>query len=217
MKHLILVLLFIVPFCAHGDDGESGWYGTLGVGTMTFKGINPSKIVNNPHFSSSTTEQNKTNFGSVALGYNFCEYFAVEGAYLTGAKFSISTQVQGVDVGTFDFAGTKISTGAMPAKFTVLREAELTAVQLSVIGKLPVTSWLTAFVRGGILEYDAETKESILLPQNLRLSEEGRKKGRIPMFTLGVIVKPMKDFNVTIEGVSANGSTLGLVSAVYKF
>lgn len=217
MKHLILVLLLLVPFCAQGEE-ESGLYAFAGAGAMTIKDINNSKIADNPRFTSNAgSVKNKTTYESFGLGYCFNEYFCAEGAYITGAEFNTTLDVQSVNAGAFDFAGARINVGTLPAKFTVVREAKMTSGQLSVLGKLPVNDWIDVFGRVGVYEYKINTVEKILFPQNLYLAEEGVEKGRIPMASLGLDVKPIKKLNVRFEGTKTGKVTVGWVGLVYKF
>ena len=222
MKRLLgglVVLLFSLHAIAEED-----WYGTLGAGMMIVHGIKNSsteqKIIDNSHVVSDASLDNKSTYESFMIGHCVNYHICVEGGYLWGAHFSKIITVKSIKGGTVDIGGIPVTLADQSVGLTLQREADVSAVQLSVLGKYAVTDWLDIFGRLGAYRYQIKTIAKIPLPQNLFLGEVEDMRGTTGMASLGAYVKFSKEkkgLTIRLEGQTAGKVSIGSLSLVYQF
>ncbi len=216
------VILFFISLSAVAE--EENWYGTVGAGMMVVQGIKNShtedKILQSSRFVSDSSLDNKSIYESFMVGhcvrYNVC----IEGGYLWGARFSKTINVKSINGGTVDIGGTPVTLADQSIGLSLLREAEVSAYQLSVLGKYAVSDWIDIFGRVGAYRYQIKTTAKIPLSQNLFLSQEEEMRGTTGMASLGADVKFSKEtkgLTIRLEGQTAGKVSIGSLSLVYQF
>lgn len=218
MKYFLIVLLLIVPFCAQAEDD---WYGSVGGGVMIVHGIKPSKlereIMSTPGVASSTSIENKSTYKSIALGHCFNDHVCLEGAYIWDAVFSTNLAISNINVGTIIIQGIPVNVGNLPADINLHREGSVSAVQISVLGKIAVSDRVDIFCRAGFYEYRVKITAKILLPQNLFLAKETEEIGTVPMASFGFDAKPFKKVHLRFEGQKTGAVSIESIALLYKF
>lgn len=221
MKRLLVLatVLFMLSPLASWADGES--YGSVGVGTMSVHGISPSNIERQiakyagPFSSSSIKDRSRYN--AFSLGHCVNEYWCIEGSYIQGAEFNTSTIITNPFTGTINVGGTVVNLSSLPASITVRQEATVSAGQLSILGKVPVTDWFELFCRVGAYDYRIKVIQKILLPQNIFLAEEGELTGVVPMASIGFNAKTAKNFGLRFEGTKTGKVDIVSFSLFYRW
>lgn len=220
MKKVLIVLLFMaVSFSVQADDG---WYASVGGGVMKVYGIKPSRFEQNvigiPGVTSSSEVKERTTYKSVALGRCFSDYWCLEGGYLWDGHFNTSLKVSNLNpLGTPVFSGIPVNLGALPTSLTLQREADVSAVQLSVIGKVPTSDWFELFGRFGAYGYRLKTTAKILVPgQTIFLAEESTTKGFAPVASVGFTARTSKFFKLRFEGQKTGPVSIVSLAFVYQ-
>lgn len=216
-SYFVLIAVLLVPLCA---QAEVNWYGGVGAGVMIVDGIKPSSVENRisatPGVVSASSIEDRTRYKSFSLGRCFNENFCIEGAYLWGAHFSTSLAIKNVDVGIVIISGTPIDFGVLPANLVLQREADVSATQLSVLWKVPVSDYVDVFGRVGLYDYNLKTTAKILLPgTSIFLAEEIEETGTLPMASIGFDARLLKKLAVRVEGQKTG--TVSILSILFVY
>ncbi|MFA5997063.1 MAG: hypothetical protein WC791_01085 [Candidatus Paceibacterota bacterium] len=221
MKQFRVFLILLFSFCASCCFADDSWYLVAGENTMTVRGLEPPSrlekvILGTPGIVGSSTTDSTSSFNSVGVGKCTAPYFCIEAVYLWGAKVSRTISIDSSNLGIISVGGVLVDTSQIPT-LTLRQEATLSALQLSMLGKAPVTSWLDAFARFGLCDYRIGLVSSVQLYQNIALEEESEESGISPTLSLGFDVKPFDGVNVRVEGYKTKRASVFSVALVYKF
>lgn len=212
------MLVLFMPVFAYA---ESGLYSIAGVGAVTVRGLKPSsieqQIMNTPGVASSENITDKSTFKLLGVGHCFNRYVCLEGAYIWDIHLSTNLAVKNPNTGIVVVNGTLVNLNSLPSTITFRREADVSATQLSVLGKIPVTDWADILCRVGAYQYRMKATAKLFLPQNIFLAEEFNETGTVPMASLGVDIRYVKKAALRIEGLKIGRVSLGSVLLTYDF
>lgn len=208
-QYLVAVVLFLVPLCGHAEsnDNGKGFYGSVGVGMFEYKGIKPlrqeEELAALSGVESSSSIKDRSSFKFLGLGYCFNQYFCGEGSYTWGITAETNFIASHTDV---------------PFTISARREASLTAYQLSVLGKLPITKNVDIFARVGMYKYKIEaTGKLTFSPGFTLLLQDETMTDTTPTASLGVDWKPFEKVGFRVEGTKIGKITMGSVGLTYNF
>lgn len=163
--------LLAMAGAAVAADAGSGFYGGLSVGQSTYRadkgGIDNSLSAGAGVTDLSSTLDNKDTGYKLRLGYSFNPYLAVEGGYMNFGKMK--------------YSGAFTSPAAGDAGGTIKAQG----INVDVVGKLPLTSELSAFGKAGVL-FSKVSSDASANVAGLTVSDSATSRKAVPGLGLGL-------------------------------
>lgn len=223
-KKFFLLFFLLFPLFSHADD--CWWYGSIGAGRLEVYGLTISKteqnLLGSPGVKGSSTVSNQSTYKEIMVGRCFNRYFAGELAYIDGISASTETDIRSVDVGVKVIQGFPIDFGNISGNLVARRTANVSATQLSLLGKLPLTNSVSLFGRIGVFHYTLDTTTEIHIPNqyNVYLASTASETGDVLMASGGVDMLLLfinNRLSVRGEFTKSGNVRIAAIGLIYRF